>query len=409
MCGSTALVQRKALVTLNRKIVSHSSSGMSSVRRITEKPPALLTSTSTRPHRLITASTARRTSPAAVTSTFSGIASRPWAASSRASPSTPSAFTSSAATRAPSRPNARATRSPMPLAAPVTMATLPSNLMRISHRGAAELATERHQRPRPTLRVPAEADVAGERVLVAEEPLDGVAVVDAVGAGQRVERVHGVRAELHRVGDVALEAELFLERGRATRAGDVLGVETVGADDEPGRVDHGAGAAHAKLHGLEVAHARARVVGAALADRVDRHLQRGLGVADGGRRQAVRAQGRQRHLVERVRVGARAGELIAPARQVHAECPVLGDEDLTGPDRLGAGAAHTEHVPVVDDLVVALRHQAHAMVDDALAVLDHDGEHVPVAGIDAAREVPESGDDEAAVDAAAATLRIGDA
>src|SRR5262245_8060158 len=196
-------------------------------------------------------------------------------------------------------------RSPMPLAAPVTMATCLSNLMwrasgrsrrraarsGISHRGAAELATERDQRPRPALRVPAEADVAGERVLVTEEPLDGVAVVDAVGAGQPVERVHGVRAEHHRVGDVALEAELFLERGRATRAGDVLCVETVGADDEPGRVDHGAGAAYAKLDGLEVAHARARVVGAALADRVDRHLERGLGVTDAGRRQAVRAQG----------------------------------------------------------------------------------------------------------------------
>src|SRR5262249_58758619 len=102
--------------------------------------------------------------------------------------STPSAFTSSAATRAPSRPNALATRSPMPLAAPVTMATCPSNLMRrasgqsrrrrarlgMSHRGAAELTAERDQRPRPALRVPAEADVAGERVLVAEEPLDRV-------------------------------------------------------------------------------------------------------------------------------------------------------------------------------------------------------------------------------------------
>src|SRR2546428_725772 len=108
MWGSTALAQRNALVTLSRKIASHSSSGMSSVRRSTEKPPALFTSTSTRPQRSSTTSTARRTSGAAVTSAFSASASQPSAPSSRARASAPAVSMSSAATRAPSRPNAQA-------------------------------------------------------------------------------------------------------------------------------------------------------------------------------------------------------------------------------------------------------------------------------------------------------------
>jgi len=45
----------------------------------------------------------------------------------------------------------------------------------------------------------------------------------------------------------------------------------------------------------------------------------------------------------------------------------------------------------------------------AVGVADHDGQHVPVAGVDAAREVPESADDEPAVDPAAAALWVGDA
>jgi hypothetical protein len=55
------------------------------------------------------------------------------------------------------------------------------------HRRTHELPTHRHQAPRTALRVPAEADVRRERVLVAEEALDRIAVVDAVGAGERVQ------------------------------------------------------------------------------------------------------------------------------------------------------------------------------------------------------------------------------
>ncbi len=87
---------------------------------------------------------------------------------------------------------------------------------------------------------------------------------------------------------------------------------------------------------------------------------------------------------------------------------MLGDEHVGGAHRLRAGAAHAEHAPVIDDLVLAPRDQAHAVIDDALAVSDRRRQHVPLRGIDTATEVPEAADDEPAVDAAALPLRIRD-
>src|SRR6185436_1416735 len=74
------------------------------------------------------------------------------------------------------------------------------------HRRADELPTHRDECPRAALGVPAEADVGGQRVLVAEEALDRIAIVDAVGAGQGVQRVDGFGALLDRPRGVALEA-----------------------------------------------------------------------------------------------------------------------------------------------------------------------------------------------------------
>src|SRR5439155_1198328 len=104
-------------------------------------------------------------------------------------------------------------------------------------------------------------------------------------------------------------------------------------------------------------------------------------------------------------IDARAGELVAAPREVHAERAVLGDEEVGRAHRLGPGAPHAEDVPVVDDLVVAPRHEAHPVIDDALAVPHRHRQHVPVGRVDPAREVPEAGDDEAAVDPAAAAPR----
>src|SRR2546423_883911 len=57
MTGRTAREATKTLVRFERRMDSHSASVMSSVARIVAKPPALLTSTSTRPQRLTAAST----------------------------------------------------------------------------------------------------------------------------------------------------------------------------------------------------------------------------------------------------------------------------------------------------------------------------------------------------------------
>src|SRR5213596_3785603 len=144
---------------------------------------------------------------------------------------------------------------------------------------------------------------------------------------------------------------------------------------------------------------RMAVARAPLPDRLERQLERGLRVADAGGREAMRAEGREGHAVQRIRVDPCAWELAAAAGQVHAESPVLGDENVYGAHRLGPGAPHAEHVPVVDDLVVAPRYEAHAVIDDAIAVADRHRQHVPVGRVDTAREVPEAADDEAAVDA----------
>ena len=64
--------------------------------------------------------------------------------------------------------------------------------------------------------------MAGERVRVAEHALHRIAVVDAVGARHGVQRVDRLGAQLHRVGDVSLVAQLLLERGLAPGFGDRL-------------------------------------------------------------------------------------------------------------------------------------------------------------------------------------------
>ena len=80
MIGSTALEKRKTLVRFEAMMASHSASAMSSVSRMTAKPPALLTSASTRPQRASTASSAAAMSAARVTSQREGERVRPSAA-----------------------------------------------------------------------------------------------------------------------------------------------------------------------------------------------------------------------------------------------------------------------------------------------------------------------------------------
>ena len=54
----------------------------------------------------------------------------------------------------------------------------------------------------------AEAEVPGERMRVAEDALDRVAVVDAVGARHGVQQVDRFGAQAHGVGKIALETQL---------------------------------------------------------------------------------------------------------------------------------------------------------------------------------------------------------
>jgi hypothetical protein len=116
MLGSTARLQKKtpsALIAMTRL---HSSSGTSIVESDAPGMPAEQTSTSMWPSSSRTAATASSTSAERETSP--------------ASPKTPSgAFDSRSreATRAPSSSRRRATAAPMPLAPPVTSATLPEN------------------------------------------------------------------------------------------------------------------------------------------------------------------------------------------------------------------------------------------------------------------------------------------
>src|SRR6266851_7491977 len=278
-----------------------------------------------------------------------------------------------------------------------------------SQRRGVDLAAERDQAPAGSLRIEAEADMARKGVRVAEDALERSGLVDAVRARHGVERIDGFRAESHGVGEVALEAELRLDVGDEVAVRDSLRFEAILAEDEARGVDFRSGCADAQLYRLEVAHPRSGVIGAALLDGGYRRFERGLGVADRAGADAVPAERRERHAVGRVRVGLRAGEFVAATRVQHAERLVFGNENVPGRDGHAARRTHPQHLPVVDDLVLRFVQQAHAVIDRAIAVAHRDREHVPFGDVGAAREIPLSADDIAALDLFPAPLRKGDA
>src|SRR5438876_5699731 len=271
-----------------------------------------------------------------------------------------------------------------------------------------DFAAERGEAPARGLRVEAEADMARKGVRVAEDALERTDLVEAVGARHGVQRIHGLGGEADRVGEIALEAELRLDVGDLPAVGDLLRLEAVVAQDQARGVDLRARRTDAQLHRLEVAHLRAGVVGAALFHGGDRELQRAFSVADPAGADSVPAERRERHAVDRVRVGLRAGESVAAARVQHAERLVFGNENVPGDDAHAARRAHPQHLPVVDDLVLRFVQQAHAVIDRAIAVAHRDREHVPFGDVGAAREIPLSADDIAALDLFPAPLRKGD-
>src|SRR5438046_6782742 len=104
-------------------------------------------------------------------------------------------------------------------------------------RRVVDFAAERGEAPRRRLRVEAEADMAGEGVCVAENALQRIGLVEAVGARHRVQRVHRLGGEADRIGEVALEAELRRDVGDLPAVGDFLRFEAVVAQDEARGVD----------------------------------------------------------------------------------------------------------------------------------------------------------------------------
>src|SRR5205814_6870242 len=84
------------------------------------------------------------------------------------------------------------------------------------------------------------------------------------------------------------------------------------------------------------------------------------------------------------------------AAPIWAALDPLGRESTIGRNKnvfeldvLAAGAGEADHVPGVDDRVVARGHQKHAVLAlPGLLVADHGAEHIPGCGIDAARKRP---------------------
>src|SRR3989449_9667655 len=122
MWGSTAWVQAIGPRRLRARIRSQNG-GVVSTNGIGRSQPALLTRTWTVPHRATTLATMPATPAASVMSTRHAAAAPPSFSIARATSAPPASFRSAIATRAPSRASAFAMARPIPLAAPVTIAT----------------------------------------------------------------------------------------------------------------------------------------------------------------------------------------------------------------------------------------------------------------------------------------------
>src|SRR5881396_1995591 len=122
MWGSTAWVQAIGPRRLRARIRSQNG-GVVSTNGIGRSQPALLTRTWTVPQRATTLATMPATAAASVMSTRHAAAAPPSFSIARATSAPPASFRSAIATRAPSRASAVAMARPIPLAAPVTIAT----------------------------------------------------------------------------------------------------------------------------------------------------------------------------------------------------------------------------------------------------------------------------------------------
>src|SRR2546423_170511 len=229
MTGRTAREATKTLVRFERRMDSHSASVMSSVARIVAKPPALLTSTSTRPQRLTAASTTPCICAGAAASAPKPMASAPVSRRRLAAASAPAPSRSSTARRAPSRPNAAAVTAPLPRGAPCRDLGIEPQRTRLP----AALAAAPRQLQRGGGAGGRAVDVAGEQTSLAEHTEDERLAVDeaerlGVAGRPLEERQAGLDPARARVG--------LAERGR--RAGKVDGEIAARLADRQRRLEH---------------------------------------------------------------------------------------------------------------------------------------------------------------------------
>src|SRR5215831_3308405 len=247
--------------------------------------PALATMTSRRPNRLSAAAMIWGQRASSVTSWSRNRAFPPTPAILLARLSPPSRSMSVATTLAPARASVSAHAAPIPEAAPVTIATLPSMRMRLPPRGVPPLSGRKRALPigdhvgaKEARLLAARADRCAFDALARLEPQDHEIAVLEAGIGRVLERMN----EGAVVGDVGGEGS-----GRNRGLGDALqrrgAVEAMrGAAKEPQRC-----LASREPDGLHVAlhlHGRAPIVAVA-------HQDANLGVAHGGIEELVPGPG----------------------------------------------------------------------------------------------------------------------
>src|SRR6516225_9152778 len=101
-----------------------------------------------------------------------------------------------------------------------------------------------------------------------------------------------------------------------------------------------------------------------------------------------------------------AASIRTPLDPFDGEGPVSRNKNIGDLDIPATGAGEPNHLPGVDDRIVAGRHQKHArFVLSGLLVANHGAEHVPGRGIDPARKRPTTAQTVTALDAPGATTR----
>src|SRR4030095_13856221 len=189
----------------------------------------------------------------------------------------------------------------------------------------------------------------------------------------------------------------------------LLTLDAIVAHHDAGHFYPGSRLAYAELHRREVAPFGARVAPRELFCLRDHVIEPSLRIAYGAGNDAVATQCERRHAVDGTRIHRRPREAATASYVMRAESPLLRHEHILRSYSHAARRAHAKHLPVVHDLVLGPVEQAQAMVDDVPVLADRRREHIPVAHVDAAREVPAAAHHVSAIDLPSPALGKGDA